>query len=155
MDHQFHLHTKSLLHRILIEKVDEKIAAAHADLVSATESRNSDTKSSAGDKHETGRAMMQMEVDYAGMQLQKALQLKGELDQIDFQTKSERAVAGSLVTTSRGQFLLSIGLGRLETVEGPFFAISPGSPIGQALTGKKKGDTFAFQGSGAEVLMVA
>lgn len=155
MDHKLHLHSKSILHRILIEKVDQKIAAAHADLASATESRNSDTKSSAGDKHETGRAMMQMEVDNAGMQLQKALQLKGELDQIDFRTKSERVIAGSLVTTSRGQFLVSIGLGRLETGEGTFFAISPGSPIGQALTGKKKGETFAFQGADAEVLMVA
>lgn len=151
MDNKFHLEIKAQLRNVLIEKVDQKIAAAKADLVSATESRNSDTKSSAGDKHETGRAMMQIEVDNAGMQLQKALQLKSELDQIDFQTKPERVVAGSLVVTSRGQFLLSIGLGILETAEGTFFAISPGSPIGQVLLGKKKGDTFAFQGAIAAI----
>ena len=53
---------KHLLKQIL-KKLDQKIASSQLEVESIKESKNSDTKSSAGDKHETGRAMAQQELD--------------------------------------------------------------------------------------------
>lgn len=134
--------------------LDEKVAAAQRDLIAATESRNSDTKSSAGDKHETGRAMMQREVDNAGLQFQKALHLKNDLEQIDFDTKHNEVQPGSLVITDRGNFIFSVALGKISFADTEFYAISSASPIGQALIGTERGGKSAFQGKEIQVLNI-
>jgi len=60
----------------LHEIVDNKIDIAKSAVDSVKESRNSDTKSSEGDKHETGRAMMQIEPEKNETQLSKALNIQ-------------------------------------------------------------------------------
>ena len=70
--------------------IDNKVDIAKSAVESAKESRNSDTKSSAGDKHETGRAMMQIELEKNEVQLSKALELKHELNQINILKNSDK-----------------------------------------------------------------
>ena len=65
--------------------IDEKIAISTKAITSATEARDGDTKSSAGDKYETGREMMQIEIEKNKLQLANAQHLKEELSRISVQ----------------------------------------------------------------------
>ena len=55
---------------------------AQKHLKDVIESRNSETKSTAGDKHETSRAMVQREIDMLKHQLNNSISMENELDQI-------------------------------------------------------------------------
>ena len=46
---------KQQLYSLCLKQIEQKISNAQSAIDSATESANDDTKSSAGDKHETGR----------------------------------------------------------------------------------------------------
>lgn len=137
---------KELLLNRLVELLDEKIEAAQQAIESAKESRNSDTKSSAGDKYETGRAMMQFEVDKNEVQLNKSMYLKNELSKINVSKIFHKADFGSIVETNQGNYFLSIGIGKMEVNKINCFSISLASPIGQLLLHKKVGESIHFQG---------
>lgn len=134
--------------------VDEKVLRAKADLAEAIESRNSATKSSAGDKHETGRAMMQIETENCERQLAKALGQRAELAQIDFSGKGVTAERGSMVCTDRGLFLICTGAGKIEVDGKTCYAVSAAAPLGAALLGAKAGDKVDFRGQVHKVAAV-
>jgi len=136
---------KELLYQQLKTTLEKKQQTAKIALDSAIESRDNQTKSSAGDKHETGRAMMQIEQARNEAQLRKILGLKNELQQINIHQKSEKTILGSLVRTTRGNYFLSIGLGKFTVQEEIYYAISTAAPIGQLLLGKTAGDKIIFQ----------
>jgi len=104
----------------------------------------SETKSSAGDKHETGRAMLQLEMEKAGQQLQDVLQMKETLAKMNLTKKSTIAHLGSLVKTNQGTYFLSISAGKLIVDSENYLAISVSSPIGKLLLGKQEKETFIF-----------
>ncbi len=141
--------TKEELKKIIINRlheiVDLKIKTARSAVESAKKSRNNDTKSSAGDKHETGRAMMQIELEKNELQLSKALVLKQELSQINIKKEFKKVEYGSLVITDHGKFFISIGIGKLELSKETFFVISLASPIGKLLQNKTAGEKVQFQ----------
>ena len=115
-------------------------------MLTAQESANSETKSSAGDKYETGRAMAQEERNRNAVQLQQALQLQGELARISPELASDAVRPGALVHTSIGRFYISISAGKL-TVDGQdYFAVSAAAPVAAALAGKHAGEEVMFNG---------
>ncbi len=130
------------MHDVLAAKAQDAILA----IASAKESRNNDTKSSAGDKYETGRAMMQMEIDNNEMQLSKTRLQQQELSKIDGSVKNEIAVIGSLVKTNFENYFIAIAMGKLTVGKEVIYAISPASPIGSFLKNKKTGDRGEFNG---------
>jgi transcription elongation GreA/GreB family factor len=115
-------------------------------LSQATEASNQDSKSSAGDKHETGKAMMQLEQEKLGKQLQDINTQIELLHKIADSKNKSSAQLGSLVTTNHGRFYLAIGLGKIEIDVTPYFIISPQSPIGLQMVGKKVGEGFEVNG---------
>jgi Transcription elongation factor, GreA/GreB, C-term len=115
-------------------------------LAQAAEASNQDSKSSAGDKHETSKAMMQLEQEKLGKQLQDINTQIDLLHKIaDFKNPSSVQL-GSLITTNLGLFYLAIGLGKIEIDGATYFAISPQSPIGLQMVGKKVGESFEVNG---------
>ncbi|WP_394366290.1 3-oxoacyl-ACP synthase [Spirosoma terrae] len=124
--------------------VQQRIDIARKAMEEAQESANSESKSSAGDKYETGRAMAQLERDRHAQQLDGALTLERELSRINVEKEYTTVQPGSLVQTSRGRFFISISAGKLTVDKTDVFAVSPGSPIGVALAGRKAGDTVMF-----------
>ena len=137
---------KKQIHNQLINQLDQKAETAKIAIQSAKESRDNDTKSSAGDKFETGREMMQIEIDKSEAQLGKALKLKSELLQINIKNIYEKVEFGSLVYTSEGVYFISIGIGKIDIDSERIFAISLASPIGKLLHQKVIGDKIQFQG---------
>ncbi|MES3017541.1 MAG: 3-oxoacyl-ACP synthase [Bacteroidota bacterium] len=145
---------KEKLHRICIDYVEERIASAQHAISAARESANDDTKSSAGDKYETGREMMQQEIDRNRKQLEEAQKLKLVLEQIDPVKLTEVVQNGSLVSTNFGKFYISISRGQISADECNYFAVSSVSPIGLKLMKQKAGFEFDFNGKSFQISKV-
>ena len=135
---------KSEIHQACLDLVSNKISHAVGLMNEAQESANSDTKSSAGDKHETSRAMAMLEKDKAASQLAQANKLKQLLSQINPNIVSKKVGLGSLVKTNNGWFYISVGIGKVTVSGKTAFCMSLASPLGQALRDKKNGDTIYF-----------
>ncbi len=113
-----------------------------------------DSKSSAGDKHETGRAMMQQAQEQLGKQLQEAEMKRASLARIQTLSSTDVIGEGSLVKTNENTLLLAAPLGKIHFEEKDVFVISMQSPLAQALKGKKSGDTIIFQQKQINILSV-
>ncbi len=111
----------------------------------------SETKSSAGDKHETGRAMLQLEMEKAGKQLHSITLMKQILAKVNVSKQSTIAHLGSIVTTNTMNYFLSISAGLIELDNKQYFAISVSSPIGKLLLGKETGDKVMFNTKEIEI----
>ncbi|MFT5890663.1 MAG: hypothetical protein ACI9Y7_000756, partial [Dokdonia sp.] len=115
-------------------------AAVDKILANVALSLKEETKSSAGDKHETGRAMLQLERENAGKQLAEIEKLEVILHRISKDISSGPVHLGSVVMTSQANYFIGIPAGEIKTEVGVFYAIGVGSPIGQLLLGKREGD---------------
>ncbi|GAB3763706.1 3-oxoacyl-ACP synthase [Spirosoma pomorum] len=124
--------------------VQQRIDTARQAMQAAQESANMEEKSSAGDKYETGRAMAQLERDRHAQLLAEARKLAQDLAKINVDKAYETVQPGSLVTTDRGLFFISTSVGKLTLDGREYFAISSASPIGQALAGKRAGESATF-----------
>ena len=105
----------------------------------------SETKSSAGDKHETGRAMLQLEREKAGQQLAEIQKQSQLLDRIDISKSSKIIRPGSLVYTTNVNYFITVSAGELKQGEQSFYAISLHTPIAKLLLGKTIGDQIVFR----------
>ena len=144
-------------HKLLAEcnrYVEARIATAKQSMTNAQNAANEEDKSSAGDKYETGRAMMQIERDKAAQQLDEALKLKVALDQILPDAVNEKVTLGSIVLTSSKKFFIGIGIGKLIVDGDEFLVIGPASPIGKALIGLRANDTIVFNNEPLNILQV-
>ncbi len=126
--------------------VNERLQRIQKTIEGIQESLTSETKSTAGDKHETGRAMLQLEREKAGIQLAEVQKLQKILGKITI-SSSEHVRLGSLVVTSQGHYFISISVGKLSVEKKMYYAIAANSPIGKLLLGKTIGDTFSFNGN--------
>ncbi|MEJ2879978.1 3-oxoacyl-ACP synthase [Pedobacter sp. GR22-6] len=138
---------KETLYQLCLEFIEQRIQTAETALEQAREASNDDTKSSAGDKYETSREMMQQDIDRNKRLLMDAQENMRILKAVEINTeKSDRVKHGSLVATDQGWFYISVSAGHLVAEGKDVFAISPASPIGKLLLDRKKGDAFSFNG---------
>ena len=135
----------------LNRSIDSKIQAIKASIADISDSMKNDTKSSAGDKFETGREMMQIELNNKQQQLNKQLQVKKDLSQINLNRSYDKVEFGSLVMTNKGNYFMSVALGKILINQSSYFALSMASPIGQALKGATVGDKIHFNNQDIEV----
>ena len=137
---------KALIVKRLIKVIDEKAAIVKNEIQLAIETRDNETKSNVGDKFETTREMMQLEIEKNALQLNKYELQKNELLKIDMYKTPEKVELGSLVFTEENTYFISIGLGKIEIEDEAIYCISLISPIGKALQNKKAGEKIDFQG---------
>lgn len=131
---------KSTLYKYCLDYVLERITRLKTEIKKTQSSANEETKSSAGDKYETGRAMAQLEIEKNTKQLSEAERLHAMLQAIHVDLVSEIIIPGSFVATSKGDFYISISIGLITLEQKQYFIIAPDSPIGKLLMGKKAGD---------------
>lgn len=134
------------------EFVNKRLQTVEEIIKSNQKALSSETKSSAGDKHETGRAMLQLEMEKAGQQLAGIVVMKTILSKIDISKTTKKAHLGSVIYTTSANYFLSISAGKLVIDDVIFFAISVSSPIGKQLLGKKVNDDFTFNGKKITIL---
>jgi transcription elongation GreA/GreB family factor len=135
---------KEQLYNYCRQYVETQRTAIQKVIDDAQEAANEDTKSSAGDKYETGREMMQQEINLNMARLNEANRMSEVLDLIDPRLHTETVVPGSLVATSQGTYYIAISIGKTKLDNNDYYIISAASPIGTQLKGLKKGDSFSF-----------
>lgn len=145
---------KQKLFNLCMEAVLGRIGSIRSIITVTQAAASEETKSSAGDKYETGRAMAQLEIEKLGTQLEEALRAKEVLEKIKVSADHTIVQTGSVVTTSQGNFFISISAGPFEVEGNSYYPVSAASPIGHLLLGKKAGDTYSFRGKEARVLNV-
>lgn len=120
-----------------------KIKKVIADI---EESMLEESKSSSGDKHETGRAMLQIDRENAGRQLQEIEKVVQLMKKIDIKATSDYARLGSLVFTNKFTYFISISIGNVSIDNVDYLCVALNSPVGLLLSGKKKGGNFNLNG---------
>jgi len=134
--------------------IEARISRIRNTIKDIQESLNSETKSSAGDKHETGRAMLQLEREKMGQQLAEAEKIKMVLAKVGLENKSRTVGLGSWVKTSKADYFLSISAGEYKDNSTSIFCISTGTPIGRLLLGKSERDTIIFNQEEIKIIKV-
>lgn len=145
---------KKELHQVCLAELQTRIDRIRLAVEEIQAAANEETKSSAGDKFETGRAMMQQEKDKMAHQLAINVSWKNQLNLLNPAETKEVVAIGSLVITQEGKYYLSIPLGKLKLTGQTYFAISLASPIGKALLNKKAGDEIVFQQRKISILRI-
>ena len=128
---------KKELHNICLDLIHQKTVTLQSIIDELKLAIFHETKSTAGDKHETGRAMAQIELENHYKQLEALLKIKESLDIIDPTQTFSIIKKGSLVLTSEGYFYIAIGLGKVEFQGETVFVTSDSSPIAKILLGCK------------------
>lgn len=105
-----------------------------------------ETKSSAGDKYETSREMIQQDIDRLQKQLNVLHKDLTLLTGLQDKPVSPYVTVGSLVITQRFTYFVAVSLGKIIIEDQDVYVISSQSPIGNLLIGKQIGETFEFQG---------
>lgn len=110
------MNIKKELYNQCISFVNKRLQTIEDTISSNQNALQSEIKSSAGDKHETGRAMLQLEMEKAGQQLSGVSQMKHVLAKIDVSKSSKTAHLGSLIFTNKVNYFLSISAGKLTVL---------------------------------------
>lgn len=145
---------KRLLFQQCQSFVNKRLQTVEEIIASNQKALQSETKSSAGDKHETGRAMLQLEMEKASQQLAGIQQMNTVLSKIDVTKSSQVAHLGSIVQTNSGIYFLAISAGKLTVENSTYFAVSVSSPIGKILLGKHTHEEFSFNGAKTRVISI-
>lgn len=135
---------KAQIHQACLQQIANRIQNLEKRIETINESKASETKSSAGDKFETGRAMLQIDEDKMLTQLQFNRSIQGQLQQISLTKKSDQIRSGSLVKTENGLYFVGIGIGKIKVDQTLCYCVSLQSPVGLALVGCKLGDKVAI-----------
>lgn len=148
------LSLKEEVHNACIEKIQGQLEMLQHAISQAKEALSSESKSSAGDKHETGRAMAQLELEKLGGQFESARKLFQMAERLPYLQKENTIQSGSLVLTDNFVYYISIGLGRIQLKfeEREIYTISPASPLAQNILGLAKGDEYCLNGQKTKIL---
>lgn len=146
---------KQKLYAACEASLERRLSDVKAALAEAQEAANQETKSSAGDKHETGRAMMQLETEKLSHQLKEILNEQQTLKMIRPEHINQVVDKGALVITNHLKLYIAISAGRLIIEGKEFYAISINTPLGLALKEKKAGESVTFQNKTHEILQIS
>lgn len=124
--------------------IDSKIKSIQVEIKSLTDDAQNDAKSSSGDKHETGLAMMHLEQERLSNKWREWMVLKEQLERIDFTKKSSKVEVGSLVKLNDSLYLIAVGLPVLKLNHEKCIGVSPKAPLVEKLLGKSVGDQLSF-----------
>ena len=138
---------KQKIHSHFLQIATDKVQLLQQRLDDLKESGANETKSTAGDKHETALAMVQIEQANIRKQLEEALAQLKFLEKLNPQIITEKITNGSLVKTNKGFFYISVALGKAIADDVQIIALSALSPLGKKMLGLKIGDEFELNGN--------
>lgn len=147
--------TKKEILDYCLNSVLKRIEEVELALADADSSLADDTKSSAGDKYETSREMIQQDINRYQSQLAVAIKDLDILNKIDHIQTFDHIGLGSLIQTDLGIYFISISIGLIKIGQDNIFVISPISPIGSVLIGKKVGDIISFNNKEQKIVNIS
>jgi len=135
---------KQKIYNHYLHVITEKVRHLQHILADLKDSATNETKSTAGDKHETALAMLQIEQANIGGQLEDALAQQLLLKNINPTLTPTVVVQGSLIKTNRGYLFLSAAMGKAVVENVPVMALSQQAPLGRKLMGLQAGDALTI-----------
>jgi len=135
-----------------LEKKISRISHSIQDLEAAL---TNESKSSAGDKFETGREMINIEINKLSTQLQQFQQLQVTLEIAKRNGVSKTVKLGSLVEATNATYFICIPIGEVIIGDKKVYVIGAGSPIAQALIGKAVGEKFSFNTISGRIISIS
>jgi hypothetical protein len=98
------------------------------------------------DRYDSFRDQLIGRRDMFTLQYSKAVSEYSVMDKLNPRIINEVAEFGSVIITDSCRFFISISAGKMEVNGQLYYAISPMVPLFKVMEGKKKGDTFEFNG---------
>lgn len=127
------------LKQLILNALNNQIEAIQNQISSLSEDAQNDAKSSAGDKHETGLAMMHLEQEKLNAKLTEFLEMQQialKLSEIKIVNK---VVLGSIVKTNKAVFYVSVPIQSVNYKNTQVFCVSIHAPLIQSLLNKEVG----------------
>ena len=152
--HSFSMTFKQKVYQHFLAQLQSKIDALQHKMDDLAESLKNETKSTAGDKHETARAFVHIEQAQTGAQLNELLEQKSILTALDIYIVADKAIKGSLVKTDKAHFFISIAQGKAVIDGHVVFALSHLAPLGQKLMGASEEQNVEMNGTRYTILEV-
>lgn len=149
---------KSHLFALCHEFVKNRIANLNDAIALSQESANQESKSTAGDKHDTSRAMMQLEVERLSSQLATAEKMLQELNHAEHFQAEQNSIAGKIIHTENANYFVAIAAGKVSVADNDYFVVSADSPIIAAIKKRRKtekGIFFELNGKQIRLLEIA
>ena len=136
-----------------IDIFQQKLLVVNDELKHLSAAIAEDTKSSAGDKYETGREMANFEKEKLYAQ---ALGFKNSLATLGAlpESVSKKIDIGSLIKTDREWIHLSISLGQLAVDGEEVLVISPLAPLAQLMMGSVEGEAITFRSNNYQIISI-
>lgn len=113
------------------------------------EAANQEEKSSAGDKFETQRAMMHLQMESFIERLEVARRLETELMSLKLQSRSAVEL-GALIQTDSGIYFIAVSAPSIELGSVAYTCLSREAPLYLAMQGLAEGDWFEWGEEGEE-----
>lgn len=142
---------KTEIHQKCIALIQSKIETCKKQILDLKEARSNETKSSAGDKFETTRAMLDMELDKLGKVLNDWIQTQRRMELIK-RAPQTTVQLGALVRTNNGMYYIAESLGNIRMNQSHIFCLSVHAPICNVLVGLKAGDATKFRHQDIRIL---
>lgn len=143
---------KSKLLDAVKSKLAEKIQKFEK-LIEDTRASNNDTKSSMGDKYETGREMLQQEINNLQRQLNETLNQQALLQKVNADS-SEKVQNGALIETDKGLFYIAASVGEIIVDNRKIMTVSGESPLAKAMAGLTNGQSFSLNNTSQTVKQI-
>ena len=135
---------KEDIHLLCQVSLESRLLDIQTAINNARNAANDETKSSAGDKYETTRAMMQFEQEKLAKQYHDTQQQLHTLMGIKTDNPSDIIRLGSLIQTNVGMYYLAVGVGKLSKDSVEVITLSIQSPLALQFLGKKTKERFKF-----------
>jgi len=148
------MNLKQKLFNLTQEALNERLKVVQTNISDIQNALLSETKSTVGDKHETGRAMLQLEREKAGQQLAEIQKQFEVLNKINPNKEHHVVALGSIVFTEKANYFISTSVGELLHEDKRFYAISMASPIARLLVGKTIDQSYFFQSEGIAITKI-
>jgi len=124
--------------------IEKRINKSEEIINSIEESIHSETKSTAGDKHDTSRELLHQERNKAAQNLKNQLMKRKTLIQLNNFPSSVNVGFGSLLNTNQGWVFIGLSIGNIQFNEEQVLCVSPISPFAKAFEGASQGDCVEF-----------
>ena len=126
--------------------IAEQRASLEEQLKQLRTSQGSDTKSSAGDKHETGREMIAQEIGKIEGSLANLHKTQHDLGRVNMTRSSATVTAGSFVVTDTLHLFIAAALGKVQIGDTEVMVISTAAPLSKVFLGKQANEQVEFNG---------
>lgn len=139
---------------LCMQAIKDRITGYASELESLDEAAAAESRSSAGDKYETGREMIAQSRILIDHNLAESKANLAALDRMADAEPGAKIGIGTLVETTLGWYLVGVSLGEWESQGLVVRTVSLASPIGLALKGREAGDKVPWRGASFDILRI-